>query len=109
MLHAGCVLYGPVFYNLIIPLSHLGDEHADEHIYIALSYVVTIHRSTQSNYELVVIGLGRRALLAVKDSTTQPGSTPECSASVSKNHNTIYATPKGGEEGANRVRVMLGV
>src|SRR6266702_5176790 len=55
------------------------------------------------------MGLGLRVLLAVNDSTAQPGSPPECSASVSKNHNTVYTTTKSGEGGANRVRVALAV
>src|SRR6266702_230027 len=60
-----------------------------------------------ANLTMDVFGL--RVLLAANDSTAQPGSTPGCSASVSKNHNTISTTPKCGEGGANRVRVALGV
>ncbi|SRR6266702_575806 len=54
------------------------------------------------------MGLGLRVLLAINDSMAQPGSTPECSASVNKNHNTIYTTPESGEVDAHRVRVALG-
>ncbi len=45
--------------------------------------------------------------MVVKNSTAQLSSTPECTASVCKNHDTIYAAPKSGEGGANRVAVEV--
>jgi len=83
--------------------------HSDEYIYIALVHLLRYVHLYGFINGLVVIGLRLRVLLAADDGTAQPGSPPECSASVSKNHNTIYETPKSGKGGTNRLRVALGV
>jgi hypothetical protein len=89
MSHTSCVLCSLMFYDLITPLSRLGDDHARRRI-STLRYVP-------------------RDWLAVNNGIAQPGSTPECSASIRKNRNTRYTTPTGEEGGANGVRVALGV
>ncbi len=86
---------------------HLGDDHTRVEYYICYD---TLH-PYRFNNGLIVIGFwikypAQGAWLAVNDSTSQPGSTPEC---FGKNHDTVHTTSKSRERGANRLRVVLGV